>query len=41
MTLFDGCWISNLICERNEEGESKMVYMKQECKQRLDKLEKE
>lgn len=39
--LFDGCWISNLICERNKERENKMMYMKQldECKQRIKELE--
>ena len=41
--LFDGCWISNLIGERNEERECKMTYMKQldECKQRIKQLEGE
>ena len=41
--VFDGCWISNLIAERNEERESKMIYMKQleACKQRIKELEEE
>ena len=25
--LFDGCWISNLIAERNEERVNKMIYI--------------
>ena len=41
--VFDGCWISNLIAERNEERESKMIHMKQleACKQRIKELEEE
>ena len=38
---FDEVWISDLIAERDEERESKKIYMKQleECKQRIKELE--